>query len=185
MKTTTQAMFEDSQTFTKKHPTILTDKQEEEPYRELAQEVRKNDWSDIEVEDIAKDLQELSVYNNGFRMAKRLNRISYGAYDYTGDFIDWLEDIYWKQKRAIDKNVKQWVKAHNITPKWEVGTKLIIKKMLSNNYMLSENTVIFITSVDEELAQYKVNTDFWIDRYYPFDYEIIEENCEVIEEEQE
>lgn len=186
MGTANQAMFDDSQTFTKKRPGKLTEEQEYDFFYRLAQEVSKNGWSDMEVDDIAKDLQELSTSDSGFEMAKTLDNTTNCDYDFKGDFIDWLDNIHYRLKKAIEENVKKWVQDNNIKPKWEVRTKLLIKQTLSTNYMLSKNTVIFITSINEELAQYRVDTDFYIiNRYYPFDYEIIEENCEVIEEEQE
>jgi hypothetical protein len=173
-------LFKDSEIFIKERPTKLSEKQETEIWQKLAKEVIDNGWSDDDIKTIIEDLQGLSMSDSGYEMAKDLEGFrSNGHYDIDTAFIEWLDmldrDFYY----ARYENVKQWVKAHDIKPKYEIGTQLIVKEHFTRSQELQVGKVIFINGYYEKEAKYCVSNEKDSKRNVVIIYENIERCCVV------
>lgn len=109
-----EKLFDDAPFVQKERPTKLTEEQKEKMYLDLAAEIIKNQWAKGGLEEcIAEDLSKLSINDSGFEKAKDLEDHSFVDYEFCGDFIDFLDDMFLKIRTLIEENVKLWVKAHN------------------------------------------------------------------------
>ena len=153
-------LISDSETFQVERPMTITNDQLLEVFNETAEEIRR--WNACSgsdsVEDIVADLD--NAYMNGisgYEMAKSLEDDSSSSYDISSSFIEILESI----DRLIDdkkrENVKQWINAHGIKPKLEVGAKLTLTKSPSFGYKTGEE--VFITIVNLDRATYCINKE--------------------------
>jgi len=173
-------LFSDSETFVKERPEKITQQQEEELYLKLAKEIIENRWSTDDVDDIISDLKQLSKSDTGFEMAKDLELFSKKAsYNIETPFIEWLDDFDYNFYQEIQNNVKQWVKAHNIKPKLELGTKLIVKEFISRSYELKVGNIIYVNGYYEPVAQYCISTEQNSTTNILVSYEKIEKFCEI------
>lgn len=170
--------FMDSETFTAKRPEGLTKKQRDAVLISLAQEIVENGWvdedylnydeddyedcdDDIEdgnpygiYSDIVEDLESISTTGNGYEMAKSLENNKNCCYDIDADFVSWLEDFEYNFIRAKHENIKAWVAAHGIKPKYPVGSVFTTTKDIHKN--LPAGTTLYINSIYSEYAQYCV-----------------------------
>jgi len=173
-------LFPDSETFVKERPTKLTEKQETEIWQKLAKEVIESGWSDDDIDDIIEDLQNLSMSDSGYEKAKDLERFSSKAsYDIDTSFVEWLDMLDSDFNDARSENVKLWVIAHDIKPKYEKGTQLIVKEYISRSPELATGKVLFINGLHENEAQYLVSNYKDSKRNLVIDYERIEQCCSV------
>jgi len=171
-------LFKDSEVFVKERPSKLSEKQEAEIWQNLAKEVIDNGWSDDDIDDIIEDLQNLSKSDSGYEMAKDLEGYnSKASYDIDTSFIEWLDmlDSDFDDKRR--ENVKRWVKAHDIKPKYEIGTQLVVKECFSRSPELQVGKVIFINGYYENEAKYCVSNDKDSKQNILIVYENIEQCC--------
>jgi len=153
-----EKLFKEKEIFQKERPVKLTDSQKKEFYLKLAEEVIKNNWSTDDEEAIAEDLSNLSFYDNGYEMAKELEGCHSDAYyDIDPSFCEWLDDIEHLYRREVDENVKVWVKAHEIKPKYSKGTKLNVLMDFSQSFKRGD--VIYITGIYENTALYVLHSD--------------------------
>lgn len=175
-----EQLFSDSECFQKERPKKLTEKQQKELYEQLAQQIIDEDWSSGDIEDIVKDLKNLSRRDSGYELAKELERSWNVSYTIKTDFIEWLDDFDRKHYEVISEYQKRWVKAHNIEPKIETGVELSINKSIGYCKELRLANTIFINGYDKEIGKYLVWPEKYSKRNYLINYEEIESNCTVI-----
>lgn len=143
-------LFKDSEVFVKERPSKLSEKQETEIWQNLAKEVVNNGWSDDDIDTIIEDLQSLSMSDSGYEMAKDLDGFSAnGSYDIDTSFIEWLDMLDSDFDNARRENVKRWVKAHDIKPKYKIGTQLVVRERFSRSPELQVDKVIFVNGYYE------------------------------------
>ncbi len=171
-------LFNDSEVFQKDRPKKLTDNQQSELYKELAQEIIDSGWSSSEVEDIVEDLKTLSRHDSGFELAKELEGFRCNAdYDIKTDFIEWLDDFDSRHTEVISENEMRWVKAHSIKPAKEIGIGLLINKSISRSEDLRAGCTIYINGYYEKTGKYQVWKEKGSKRNYIINYEEIDECC--------
>jgi hypothetical protein len=172
-------LFNDAEVFVKERPENLTEKQEAEIWQKLAKEVIDNGWlSNGSIEDVIKDLEDLSKYDSGFEKAKDLDNYRAKAnYNIETSFIQWLDDFDSEFNDAKRENVRRWVKAHNIKPKLEKGTKLIINEQFSRDEKMKIGNIIYINGAYEPEAQYYVSQILGANSNLCISYEKIERCC--------
>lgn len=175
-----QELFPLSETFQKEKPTKITEKQEQDLYLKLANEIISKNWSDSKPEVIIRDLKELSRYDTAFEMGKKLDGLfSKGSYDIDSDFIEWLDWFDYYFREIHEQNIKNWVIANKIKPKLPIGTRLIISKPFSRTPDLQEDKTIFINGYHEEVAKYHVSATKGSTRNFAVDYDEIENNTTI------
>lgn len=174
-------LFKDSEMFIKDRPNKLTKKQESDIYKKLAKEIVDNCWSDDDIETIIEDLEKLSMSDSGYEMAKQLEGFSSNAsYDIDTSFIEWLDSFSCEFEDVKRKNVQQWVLAHNIKPKLEKGTKLVVVNDFTRSSELKQGSIVYINGFHEKEAKYLVWPELESKRNLVVEYERIEQNCNVI-----
>jgi hypothetical protein len=147
-------MFSDAEVFQKERPHTLTNAQLGKFFTDMAKEVKKNNWSCDSIEDIAEDLSDLNLNQNGFEMGKDLEGYNRKAnYEIEVDFLEFLESLEYSKMQIVNQNVKDWVKAHDIKPKLNKGYEFIGSNKLHTK-MRGEELVI--TDIYEDTAQYVV-----------------------------
>lgn len=171
-------LIKDSETFIKERPTKLSEKQETEIWQKLAKEVIDNGWSDDDIDTIIEDLQNLSMYDSGYEMAKDLEGFSSnGNYYINTSFIEWLDMLDSDFEDARRENVKRWVKALSIKPKYEIGTQLVVKEHFTRSPELQVRKVIVVNGYYEKEAKYCVSNEKDSKRNVLIIYENIERFC--------
>jgi hypothetical protein len=175
-----EKLFDDSLFIQKDRPTQITSQQEEEMYAKFAEEIIDNDYSKNDAETIIKDLKELSWLDSGFEKAQKLYSDGMASYEFSGDFIDWLDDMKYERDLIIKENVKLWVKAHNPKPKLEKGAKLEIVESLGLVKDLRSGTVVYVTGFNMEEAYYTVSTNPNKKGGYVIAFEKVELNCSLM-----
>lgn len=172
-------LFKDSEVYTEKRPTKITDAQRQKYFEEVAEEIKGNGWSTSTIERIVQDLSEISPNDNGYQAAKKLESWPCkGSYSIDAMAVEFLDCFNSNKDDILTENIKVWVKAHNIKPKLPFGTKLIIEKTL--NHLLPTQMEIYITGMQLEEAYYMVSEDKNKNGGYCVDYEIIESHCKII-----
>jgi len=174
-----EKLFDDSLLFQKERPTKITAQQEEKMYVDFAKEIIENQYSEYDEESIIEDLKELSWHDSGFEKAKKLED-GCASYEFTGDFIDWLDNMACERDYILKENVKMWVKAHNPQPKLEKGDQLKINESLSRTPDLKKDSVVYITGINMEQAYYTISSDPDKNGGYVLDFEKVESKCEIL-----
>ncbi|MDD5013579.1 MAG: hypothetical protein PHW73_00570 [Atribacterota bacterium] len=172
-----ETLFNDSEVFTKDRPLKLTVKQRGDFFLEKAKEIIENNWSNTEEEIIADDLNELDLSSNGYELAKHLEERANADYSIDVEFCEWLEDLGHYIRLKVEKNVKAWVKAHNITPKFHVNTKLNVIKDFG--YSFKSGDIIYITGIYPQTAQYVLHENPSYRGGTIINFEIVEECCTI------
>lgn len=176
-----EKLFDDTLLVQKERPTRITKQQETELFLKLANEIIDQQYSDDDAETIAEDLAELSMHDSGFEMAKDLEGAN-ASYEFTGDFIDFLDNISHERGNVLKENVKLWVKAHNPQPKLEKGDQLKISEPLSRTPDLKKDAVVYITGINMEQAYYTISADPDQKGGYVLAFEKVECQCEVLKQ---
>lgn len=174
-----EKLFDDTLLIQKERPMQITKQQEEKMFVDLAKECIKQQYSSDDEETIAEDLKELSINDSGFEKAKDLEDNGNADYEFSGDFIDWLDNIDSNRCAVLEENVKLWVKAHNPQPKFEKGNKLLINESLSCITSLRKNCIVYVTTINMERAYYCISEDKDMQGGYRFAFEKVEANCEI------
>ena len=171
-------LFKDSEVFVKERPSKLSEKQEAEIWQNLAKEVVKNGWSTDDIDTIIEDLQGLSMSDSGYEMAKDLEYFSAnGSYDIDTSFIEWLDMLDSDFDDARRENVKRWVKAHDIKPKYDIGTQLVVNEHFSRSPELQVGKEVFVNGYYKNEAKYCVSNEKDSKRNVLIIYENIERCC--------
>ena len=166
-------LFNDSEVFQRQRPNYLTPEQKRNFLLQKAEEIIHNNWSEDDKEEIANDLAQLIPFSgNGYRLAKEIEKL-HCTYDIDVDFCEFLDSIYHDYLLEIDRNVKDWVKAHNIKPKYDKGTEVLLKNKI---YGIKPNTVVFITGMYEDKAIYLIHEDKNRNGGYLVAYETLEKS---------
>lgn len=175
-----ETLFDTSKYFQKERPTKPTEKQIEEFYNKKVDEIIKFGHSSSDKEDIKSDLIKLSPFrSSGFELAKELECYSMSAeYDIDADFISWLEDLDYDFRKLSEINIKEWVKCHDIKPKFSLGQKLLIKARLC--YGKNTGDIVYINGFRESTAEYLIDQDSNRKGGTILTYELVENNCEVL-----
>jgi len=180
-------LFKDSEVVTKQRPDKLSENQKAEIYNRLAQEIIDGGWSKHDISDIIEDLKGLSKNDSGYEKAKELENgfNSKARYGIDTSFIEWLDFFDDEFSDVVRENVKTWVKAHDIKPKFEIGTQLTISRYISIAPELKVGNNIYVNNIRESEAQYGVSPEKDSNLNYIINYETIESGCEVINQEHE
>lgn len=162
-----------------KRPTEITAQQKQDFYKKVAQEIIKYQYSTDDEESIIEDIEQLEIrsWNSGFDLANDLKKDGTAQYEFSGDFINYLDDLMWEQGEILEENVKLWVLAHNPQPKFTLGQKLTIIKTL--NHEKQAGQIVYITGVKTETANYLVDKDAARQGGTVITYEKVEECCEI------
>jgi len=177
-----ERLFSDSEVFKKERPNSITNEQKQRLISSIADDILSNDYSKSDRDEIEDDMEGIFPFNEtGFELAKELDSYSANAdYDFTSDFIEFLEHLSFKVDDAKEENVKLWVKAHDIKPKLEDKSKLRVKESIIGT-RFREGDEIFINYHYPETAVYVVDKDPDRKGGTLIAYEKIELYCELYE----
>jgi len=130
-----EKLFPDSEVMLNQRPTQITKEQQDNYFKEVAEEIIQNEWSSSSIERIIHDLHQISYSDSGYEIAKKLESYpSKASYDIDTEFIEFLDDFDSNSNDILRENVKDWVKAFNPQHKFNKGQKLIVKTPI---YILS------------------------------------------------
>lgn len=167
-------LFPDSETFIKERPKGLTQQQKDELLRGIAEEAVKYNYVDDDLDAIIEDLEEFYPFDgDAFDMAVDLRDRGYEA---DSAFVEWLESLSMDYRKALDNNVRMWVAAHDVKPKFRVGDQLGVHERL--NYKIPSGDVVFVNGVQEDLGRYLIHQERKNGAGYVIDFEVVEKNCE-------
>ncbi len=170
-------LFPDSETFTTVRPTKITAQQKALFIASCAQDIISNGFSKSPLDSIIYDLTDIDL-SDGYEAAKELEQYGQSSYNINSMFIEFLEGMDSEKDKLVRNNVKDWVKAHNITPKWEKGSQLTVNTPIY--YFSSIGDIVYITGVDKERAVYYIDKDRDKNGGYVIPFERIESNCALI-----
>jgi len=174
-----EKLFNDSEVFMKERPVRITEQQAKEFYTKMAKEIIKNKYSTSSIEDIIEDLADISYGDNGYEIAKKLDDyISNASYNIDVMFCEWLDCFNSDKEDVLRENIKTWVKAHNIKPKYAKGQKLKIEKSIY--YASVIGSEIYVTGHRDEEAYYMVDADKNRNGGICVNYEKLEANCSIV-----
>lgn len=153
-------LFTDSELFAKERPDFITDSQKENLINNIVDDIINNGYSDSEKDDIRSDIESIYPFKEtGFQLAKSLDSYMANAeYDFTTEFIDFLHYIQFEKERIVKENVKQWVKAHKIKPKFADGCELIVKNDMIGT-IFKEGDIVYVNYHYPETATYVIDKD--------------------------
>lgn len=171
-------LFKDKEVFQKERPTNITESQKQEFIKNIAQEIIDNGYSDSDFDEVLEDIEDLyPFYDTGFELAKQLDGYgSSGEYHIDSDFIAFLEDLTWKKAILINGNVKKWVQAHDIKPKFPLFTSLTLKSNISKDYNAGDT--IFINTIKNDDGLYGISKTINDTRNRLIEFEKLEGNVE-------
>lgn len=181
MKAVEQNLFPEKEMFVKERPLKLPKVKEDEFLLKMAKEIIESNWTKYspEPEEVAKDLEEIMSYDSGFEAAKRLEDYGDCSYNFQTDFIEFLEQLDYERRNALDELVKEWVKIHEIKPMFQKGIKLIVNIDIGHIYKLGQ--IIYITGIKEETACYLLWDDINHNGGYAVAFERVENSCAITE----
>ncbi len=173
-----ETLFKDSEVFTKNRPSKITEKQHNDLLIKLANDIINEGWSNSDADTIITDLEDLTKYDSGFELAKELDGITAkGSYDIDTQFIEWLDDYGSYFNDILRENIKTWVNAHNIKPKFNKQKALKIKLKLSLYSDLKIGDIVYINSIYEKDATYGISRVLNDRRNTIYNFELIENSC--------
>lgn len=152
-------LFHDKELFMKDRPIKITEEQEKQFFIDEAEKFIKWQWSEGPAATIARDLKAISksFYSSGFELAKDLERDGGARYNISGEVVDYLESLTIGQRYILDENVKAWVAAHDIKPKFSKGQLLKIQIDIDREYVAGKD--VFITGIYDTTAHYIIHQD--------------------------
>ena len=150
-------LFKDSETFQKERPLRITDTQELEVYNEVADEIIDWNLSTNSKKQIVKDLSDNYISNSDSIETANELRENCSGYTFNSTFLEQIELIDCLISDKINENIKQWVEAHNIRPKYKIGDSFKLKKPLC--YGDSNIDIVFITGIYKDRACYTISLD--------------------------
>ncbi len=141
----------------------------------MAKEYRENFNTHKDLKYVVEDFKDLNFNDGGYEMAKELESKGYNINSMIVEHLDCFNHEYDYELRGL---VKQWVEAHNITPKYQKGDKVIINTNFSR--IQKKDMELYITRVYKESAQYAVSDDKDYSGGYVYNYEMLEEHTQLI-----
>lgn len=174
-----KTLFNDGEIFQKERPTNITEEQRKEYFEEFANEIIDGGFSSSTIEKIISDLVDLNQNENGYELSKELEDYGKkGSYNIDSSFVE-LMDSFGSGIMDIHRdNVRDWVLAHNIKPKYAYGQKFRVKTPIY--YRQDTDTPLFITGIREEEGYYLVDSDKDRQGGICIHYEKIEDESNVI-----
>jgi len=177
-----EKLFSDKEVMSNIRPTKITEEQERELCIKFATEIIKSGWSSDDVEDIAKDLSTINPNHEGFEAAKSLEDYSNEAYySIDSEFVAYLDYFNHERGELLRKNIKDWVKAFDIKPKFSKGDELFIEKHL--NFHIKKDYTIFITGINYAEANYYLHENPNNNGGYVLKFEEVESSCKIYKNE--
>jgi hypothetical protein len=160
-------LFEDSEVFTKKRPTI-SESQEKEFFRKFAEELVN---SENEVEEYVEIIEKIfDATEDAYHLAKEFES---EGFDVDMKFCNFLGDKQYEYTKIIRDNISTWIKAHNIIPKYKTGDKIIFKVDVFPYFKQNEITEINLSYPD--YAKYSI-------KHSLIEWETIEEFTDLVNE---
>jgi hypothetical protein len=126
------------------------------------------------LEDVIYDVSRISTNDSGYEIAKDLER-GRAYYDIDTQFIEYLDDFGYGKRKILEKNVSDWVNAHNPKPKFEIGSKLIVNKSMYFRNVIGE--IVFVNGYSKGQACYLVDKDPKRNGGTVISYEKVEDSC--------
>lgn len=171
-----EKLFTDAETFTKVRPTKITEQQQKDFYKTIAEDIIANGWSDDDLEDVFADVSRIHPHNSGYEIAKDLEGYgSKASYNIDTTFIEFLDNFGYEKDCILRKNVEAWVLAHNPQPKFKKGQKLIVETIL--NYQKKKGAIVYVTGFSEKQACYLIDENSEKQGGTVISYEKVEANC--------
>ena len=146
----------------------------------MATDLISKGYSDSDEANIIVDLKQLFPFiENGYEMAKNLENYNNKAY-YNIDipFCEWLEILFFEYQQRLNKNIEDWVAAHDIKPKFEQHTKLLTLEKLSAT--IPKGSVVYVNGINKKLGIYFIDLIPKLLFGTNIKYEDAEKNCEVV-----
>lgn len=173
-----QLLFSDKETFVKERPKKVPETRLQKFYTDLAEEIKSEGYSDDDIETIVEDVKEMSTIDNGYEIAKHLDDRGNASYDIDPMFVDFLDNYGWRRREVFDEIIKEWVKIHDIKPKFNKGDKLIANEYLNRDY--KSNAIVYVTGIKSDTARYLIDADPNRNGGTVFDFEKVETICSLI-----
>lgn len=169
-----EKLFNDAETFIHHRPTELSEHQKAELFNRLTIEIIDYRHSSSRAEDIKKDLKELYPFNdNGYELAKKLEDMFMNAdYNFNAEFVEYLDTLSGNVDSIHRQNVKDWVRAHNIKPKFEKNTAFMVNKDVFGAFKAGQTA--YINNIRPETAEYHVSTTKNNTSNFVLKYEFVE-----------
>jgi len=176
-----EKLFPNSEVMLNERPTKITEQQEKDYLQEVAEEIIANGWSSDSVEDIMSDFEDIYNEYSGYEIAKKLESYNSSAsYKIDTPFIEFLDCFESDKSDILRQNIKDWVKAFNPQPKFEVGQKLIIETQIFRGHNQGKvGSIVYITGKNEKEANYYIHEDKDHNGGYVIPYEKVESNCKI------
>lgn len=177
-----EKLFSEREILLNKRPRDLSNEQKEEFFKSIAEEIIANKWSSSPLENIMEDFQDLDLNQDGYDIAKELDR-TFGLsayYDIDTFFVEYLDSLYGQKYDIIRKNLLLWEKTFNIQPLFKDGQKLIIEKSIGGGTELKEGDIIFVKKDDYSPTCYSVSKEEDSNHDWIIEYERIESSCREI-----
>lgn len=171
-----ETLFNTDETFQKERPTKITEKQREQMYVNIAQEIVDNGWGD-DVEEIVSDLKKISFYDNGYEIAKKLENEC--GWSIEVEMIDFLDSLGWSERQIKEKNIEGWVKCTKPILKYPIGTKLNIVSAFTRSYKVSD--IVYVNAIYGKSAQYGISLTNDSKTNTMIDFEVLELNTTEID----
>ena len=153
-------LINDSDVFQKERPTTITNEQRMEVLKEVAVDIVNWQLCKSSLGQIIADLDEVyDSSSSGFEMAKELEEgfNIFGYYTVNSQLVELLENLDSLSDDKKRDNIKDWVKAHNIKPKFKKGDKVKLK--LAPFFSLNVGDEVYINYIKEDTAHYVVDKD--------------------------
>lgn len=175
-----EKLFSDSELFTDDRPNFITNDQREKLLDSLVDEIISHGYSRSPKYAIKSDLDSIVglIMDDGYEIAKDLddNMSSLGSYKVNSCFVEWCECIQHQVDDILSENVRDWVKAKHIEPKFKAGDLIKLGKFLSayeDGY--SEGDSVYIKKTYSDTAQYGISKNKDASRLLLINYERIDD----------
>lgn len=169
-------LFPEAEIMLNERPTKTTAEQDKQFYQDAATEILQNGYSKSPIDKIIYDFTGLTIINKtGYEIAKALEEKGTATYDFSILFIEFLDCLGSDYQDLIKENVAIWVKAFNITPKFELDQALVENKKLF--YGRQIGTTVYVTGYNRKLGLYYIHEDARRGGGYMIPYEKVESYC--------
>ena len=168
-------LFEDKETFQKERPKHLPKSYFDHLCNRLANDYIDSFNVNKNIKDVIEDFKNLDFSDGGYEMAKNLEEKDYYIDLIRVEHLDFFAQEYDSVLRDL---VKQWVDAHNITPKYKEGDKVVVKSSFSR--IKKKDMELYVTRVYKDKAQYVVSDEKEHPGGFVYNYELLEAHTELI-----
>lgn len=163
-------LFSDSETFTRKRPTI-TEAQKQEFYLMVAKEIVNNGWTKYgeSVEKVAEIVADtFDEDNDAYLLAREFDNLGFKVnMDFCEEIVEWQH----KYQLIVRNNISTWILAHNITPKYSVND--MVKFKIDVFPYFKRDEILEIDYLHNYNAKYQI-------KGMSIEWEIIEKHTELI-----